>query len=90
MIFFFYLLLFSYKIRSIAIIQCDPSFYFWRTVGIFSDHNIQSKPDELDRLLKLLTVLFDSPYLLFGTAIWAYVAYWLLAVSGFARVTVIN
>ena len=57
---------------------------------MFTDYNIQRKPDAFDRLLKLLTVLFSSPHLLFGTAIWAYVAYCLLAVSGLVGVTVIN
>ena len=65
-----------------AIIQCDPRSHFRRTVDMFNDHNIQRKPDAFDRLVKLLAVIFASPHLLFGAAIWASVAYWLLSVSG--------
>lgn len=50
---------------------------------MFNDHNIQRKPDAFDRLLKLLAVIFASPHLLFGAAIWAYVVYSLFAVSVF-------
>jgi hypothetical protein len=66
-----------------AIIQCDPRSHFWRIVDMFNDHNIQRKPDAFDRLVKLLAVIFASPHLLFGAAIWAYVVYWLFAVSVF-------
>ena len=66
-----------------AKIQCDPRSHFPRTVDLFNDHNIQREPDAFDRLLILLAVIFASPHLLFGAVIWAYVAYWLLAVSVF-------
>ena len=40
--------------------------------------------DVLDRAAKFLEVLFKSHHLLFGAAIWAYGAYWLLALSSLA------
>ena len=51
---------------------------------MFNYDNTQRKPNALDRAAKFLEVLFKSPHLLFGAAIWAYGAYWLLAVSGLA------
>ena len=51
---------------------------------MINNNNTQRKPDALDRVVKFLEVLFKSPHLIFGAAIWAYGAYWLLAVSGLA------
>ena len=51
---------------------------------MFNNDHTQRKPDALDRAAKFLEVLFKSPHLLFGAAVWAYGAYWLLAVSGLA------
>ena len=51
---------------------------------MFKNNHIQRKSDALDRAAKFLEVLFKSPHLLFGAAIWAYAAYWLVAVSRLA------
>ena len=62
----------------------DPLAHALRNVYMFNNNNLQRKPDALDRATKCFEVLFKSPHLLFGAAIWAYCAYWLLAVSGLA------
>ena len=51
---------------------------------MFNNDHTQRKLDALDRAAKFIEVLFKSPHLIFGAAIWAYGAYWLLAVSGLA------
>ena len=55
-----------------------------RILGMFNNDHTQRTPDALDRVAKFLEVLFKSPHLLFGVAIWAYGAYWLLGASGLA------
>lgn len=62
----------------------DPLAHALRNVCMFNNNHLQRKADALDRAAKLFEVLFKSPHLLFGAAIWAYGAYWLLAVSGLA------
>ena len=68
----------------------DPQLYFdplahaLRNVCMFNDDHTRRKSDTLDRTAKFFEVLFKSPHLLFGFALWAYGAYWLLAVSGLA------
>ena len=62
----------------------DPQAHALRNMYIFNDDHTQHKSDALDRAAKFFEVLFKSPHLLFGFALWAYGAYWLLAVSGLA------
>ncbi len=47
-----------------------------------NNYHTQRKPDALDRVAKVLEIIFKSPHLLFGAAIWTFGAYWLLAASG--------
>ncbi len=65
-------------------LKTDPPTHLLRIFYMFNNHHTQRTPDALDRVAKFLEVLFNSPHLLFGAAIWAYGAYWLLAVSGLA------
>ena len=65
-------------------LNTDPPTHKLRTLFMLSNDHTQRKPDAFDRVAKFLEVLFKSPHLLFGAAIWAYSAYWLLAVSGLA------
>ena len=62
----------------------DPQAHALRTTRMFDNDHTQQKSDALDRAAKFFEVLFKSPHLLFGIALWAYGAYWLLAVSGLA------
>lgn len=62
----------------------DPLAHALRNSHMFNYDHPQGKPDTLDRAAKFFEVLLKSPHLLFGAAIWAYGAYWLLAVSGLA------
>ena len=44
-----------------------------------NDKNTTKKPDALDRVVKLIEVLVQSPHLAFGIIVWAYVAWFILA-----------
>ena len=44
-----------------------------------NDTNIAKKPDALDRVVKLIEALIQSPHLAFGIVVWAYVAWFMLA-----------
>ena len=67
-----------------SLLYFDPLAHALRVVCMFNDDHTQHKSDALDRAAKFFEVLFKSPHLLFGFALWAYGAYWLLAVSGLA------
>ena len=43
-----------------------------------NDTNIAKKPDALDRVVKLIEVLIQSPHLAFGIIVWVYVAWFIL------------
>ena len=72
------------SIKFILLIYFDPLVHLLRILDMFHNHHTQRTPDALDRVAKFLEVLFKSPHLLFGVAIWAYGAYWLLAALGLA------
>ena len=72
------------SIKFAPLLYFDLLAPFLRNLDMFNNHHTQRTPDALDRVAKFLEVLFKSPHLLFGVAIWAYGAYWLLAVSGLA------
>ena len=78
--------LFSFQIplNLLPLLYFDPLVHFLRIIPMFNNHHTERRPDALDRAAKFLEVLLRSPHLLFGAAIWAYGAYWLLAVSGLA------
>ena len=78
--------LFSFQIplNLLPLLYFDPLVHFLRILGMFNHHHTERTPDAFDRAAKFLDVLLKSPHLLFGAAIWAYGAYWLLAVSGLA------
>ena len=78
--------LFSFQIplNLLPLLYFDPPVQFLRNLGMFNDRHTERTPDALDSAAKFLEVLFKSPHLLFGAAIWSYSAYWLLAVSGLA------
>ena len=44
-----------------------------------NETHIAKKPDALDRVVKLIEVLIQSPHLAFGIILWAYVAWFILA-----------
>ena len=50
-----------------------------RTTVMNNDINTAKKPDALDRVVKLIEVLIQSPHLAFGIIVWAYVAWFILA-----------
>ncbi len=51
----------------------------WRNTSMDYDTNTAKKPDALDRVVKLIEVLIKSPHLAFGIVVWAYVAWFILA-----------
>ena len=51
----------------------------WRTTCINNNTNTAKKPDALDRVAKLIELLIQSPHLAFGIIVWAYVAWFILA-----------
>ena len=51
----------------------------WRTTGMNNNTNTTKKTDALDRVVKLIEVLIQSPHLAFGIIVWAYVAWFILA-----------
>ena len=75
---------FQIPLNLLPLLYFDPLVHFLRILGMFNDRHTERTPDALDRAAKFLEVLLKSPHLLFGAAIWAYGAYWLLAVSGLA------
>ena len=72
------------SIKFAPLLYFDLLVHLLRILGMFNNHHTQRTPDALDRVAKFLEVLFKSPHLLFGAAIWAYGAYWLLAASRLA------
>ena len=72
------------SIKFAPLLYFDLLVHLLRNLDMFINHHTQRTPDALDRFAKFLEVLFKSPHLLFGAAIWVYGAYWLLAVSGLA------
>ena len=50
-----------------------------RTTVMNNYTNTAKKPDALDRVVKLIEVLIQSPHLAFGIIVWAYVAWFILA-----------
>ena len=59
--------------------KTDPVAQHQRTTGMNNDTNIAKKSDALDRVVKLIEVLIQSPHLAFGIIVWAYVAWFILA-----------
>ena len=51
----------------------------WRTTAINNNTHTAKKPDALDRVVKLIEALIQSPHLAFGIIVWAYVAWFILA-----------
>ena len=51
----------------------------WRKTNMDNDTNTVKQPDALDRVVKLIEVLIQSPHLAFGIVVWAYVAWFILA-----------
>jgi len=58
----------------------DPLAHIFGKIWILHNNHTRRNPDALDRKAKFLEILFKSPHFLIGAAIWAYGAYWLLAV----------
>ena len=75
---------FQIPLNLSPLLYFDPLVHFLRILGMFNNNHTELTTDALDRAAKLLEVLLKSSQLLFGAAIWAYGAYWLLAVSGLA------
>ena len=57
----------------------DPVAQHQRITVMNNDINTAKKPDALDRVVKLIEVLIQSPHLAFGIIVWAYVAWFILA-----------
>ena len=57
----------------------DPVMQLWRNTNMINYTNTAKKPDALDRVVKLIEVLIQSPHLAFGIIVWAYVALFILA-----------
>ena len=72
------------SLKFVLLLYFDLLVHLLRIPSMFNNHHTQRTPDALDRVAKFLEVLFKSPHLLFGAAIWAYGVYWLLTVSGLA------
>ena len=72
------------SITFILLIYFDPLAHLLRNVYMFKNNHIKREPAALGRAATFLEILFKSPHLLLGAAIWAYGAYWLLAVTGLA------
>ena len=51
----------------------------WRNTGMDNDTNTAKEPDALDRVVKLIEVLIQSPHLAFGIIVWAHVAWIIMA-----------
>ena len=79
----FYIMLHC-SIKFVLLLYFDLLVHLMRIPSMFNNHHTKRTPDALDRVAKFLEVLFKSPHLLFGAAIWAYGAYWLLGASGLA------
>ena len=63
------------------LINCktDPIAQYQRTIVMSNDIHTAKKPHALDRVVKLIEVLIQSPHLEFGIIVWAYVDWFLLA-----------
>ena len=72
------------SIKYILLLYFDPPVRSLRIFDMYKINHTRRKLDVFDNVAKFLEVLFKSPHLLFGAAIWVYGAYWLLAVSGLA------
>ena len=79
----FYIML-HFSIKFVQLLYFDLLVHLLRISNMFNNNHTQRTPDALARVAKFLEVLFKSPHLLFGAAIWAYGTYWLLAASGLA------
>ena len=51
----------------------------WRNTTMNNNTHTAKKPDALDRVVKLIEVLIQSPHLAFGLIVWAYVTWFILA-----------
>ena len=51
----------------------------WRITVMNNNTHTAKKPDALDRVVKLIELLIQSPHLAFGIIFWAYVAWFILA-----------
>ena len=51
----------------------------WRNTVLNNNTHTAKKPDALDRVVKLIEVLIQSPHLAFGIIVWSYVAWFMLA-----------
>ena len=51
----------------------------WRNTIMNNNTNTAKKPDALDRVVKLIEVLIQSPHLAFGIIVWAHVTWFILA-----------
>jgi hypothetical protein len=51
----------------------------WRKTNMNKNTNTVKQPDALDRVVKLIEVLIQAPHLAFGIIVWAYVAWFILA-----------
>jgi hypothetical protein len=57
----------------------DPVAQHQRITNMNNNTHTARKTDALDRVVKLIEVLIQSPHLAFGIIVWAYVAWFMLA-----------
>ena len=51
----------------------------WRYTKMNNDTNTVKQPVALDRVVKLIETLIQSPHLVFGIIVWAHVAWFIIA-----------